>query len=118
MPGTKNAWMWNAQDFSEGNIVHEKLAVKFKYEAQWKEFKELLELAKSIASGAVDFKDDKFDRVTVDAAETVVPIAESGKKAVEEMAVNNPFAAASPSRGPIVEEPPTNSSTDSGRASK
>ncbi|OQV13172.1 putative E3 SUMO-protein ligase RanBP2 [Hypsibius exemplaris] len=118
MPGTKNSWMWNAQDFSDGNIVHEKFALRFKHEQHWKEFKELVDLAKAIVAGTASSSGEKFPRVQVDEAETNVPIVESRKKALEEMAVNNPFGSPSspmttttPRREPIVEGPPTSSPT-------
>ncbi|GAU98964.1 hypothetical protein RvY_10032-2 [Ramazzottius varieornatus] len=94
MPSTKNAWMWDALDFSEMTTQHETFAAKFKHEAHVKEFKELFDRCKQISSSQ-DFQSvEKFERVAVDENEAMLPIAESGKKAIQAMSVNNPFGSA------------------------
>ena len=94
MPNTKNAWIWDALDFSEGSSQRETFAVKFKHDAHVKEFKELFERAKQIANSTRVEKVDQFERVTVDENEAMLPIAESGKKAIQAMSMNNPFGSA------------------------
>ncbi|XP_064638555.1 E3 SUMO-protein ligase RanBP2-like isoform X2 [Lineus longissimus] len=54
MKGSKNAWCWTANDFSEEDHKVEKLAVKFKTETVAAQFKEIFEECQDEALGAGD----------------------------------------------------------------
>lgn len=91
MPGTKNAWVWDALDYSEGVSEHETLALRFKHQAHATEFKELFERCKAIVSAKSGDKVEKFERVQVDENESLKPIMAGGEKAVADMATTDPL---------------------------
>ncbi|XP_055328803.1 uncharacterized protein LOC129581633 isoform X2 [Paramacrobiotus metropolitanus] len=88
MPGSKNAWIWDAMDFSEGTMERETLAVKFKHEAHAKEFKELFDRCKQIVAGKWKDEIKEFDRVLVNENEMMMPIVDGGQKAPVKMDTN------------------------------